>query len=96
MEFNAIINKILRHDAESRKRCLLIRTYNVPPLNEVCGLLEWVNNTTGLRHILVKLYKEVGKYVTGKELKSLMPSLHSSLENKMNMYKEKLLFSYQY
>ena len=45
----------------------------------------------GLPHILVKLYKEVGKYVTGKELKSLMPSLHSSLENKMNMYKEKLL-----
>ncbi|XP_012937158.1 serine/threonine-protein kinase ATR [Aplysia californica] len=91
MEFNAIINKFLRRDAESRKRRLLIRTYTVTPLNEECGLIEWVNNTTGLRHILVKLYKEKGLYMSGKELKALMPSLHSSLETKMTIYKEKLL-----
>lgn len=30
------------------------------PLNEECGIIEWVNNTAGLRHILTKLYKERG------------------------------------
>lgn len=50
----------LRKDAESRRRELHIRTYAVIPLNEECGIIEWVNNTAGLRHILNKLYKERG------------------------------------
>ena len=29
------------------------------PLNEECGLLEWVQNTHGLRNILTKIYKYV-------------------------------------
>ena len=29
----------------------------VIPLNEECGLLEWVQNTHGLRNILTKIYK---------------------------------------
>ena len=29
------------------------------PLNEECGLLEWVQNTHGLRNILSKIYKYV-------------------------------------
>lgn len=33
-----------------------IRTYAVIPLNEECGLIEWVKNTIGLRHILLKAY----------------------------------------
>jgi len=32
----------------------------VIPLNEECGLLEWVQNTTGLRHILNKILQEKG------------------------------------
>ncbi|KAL8187826.1 UNVERIFIED_CONTAM: hypothetical protein K2H54_056449, partial [Gekko kuhli] len=58
MEFNSLINKCLRKDAESRRRELHIRTYAVIPLNEECGIIEWVNNTAGLRNILIKLYKE--------------------------------------
>ncbi|RUS83841.1 hypothetical protein EGW08_008382 [Elysia chlorotica] len=91
MEFNTIINRFLHRDAESRKRRLLIRTYTVTPLNEECGLIEWVNNTTGLRNILVSIYKEQGFYMSGKELKANMPALHSDLEAKMKIYKEKLL-----
>ncbi|XP_044146292.1 serine/threonine-protein kinase ATR isoform X2 [Bufo gargarizans] len=58
MEFNSLINKCLRKDAESRRRELHIRTYAVIPLNDECGIIEWVNNTAGLRNILIKLYKE--------------------------------------
>ncbi|KAL5004570.1 hypothetical protein ScPMuIL_018026 [Solemya velum] len=91
MEFNAIVNKFLRKDPESRKRQLHIRTYTVIPLNEECGLIEWVNNTSGLRHILMKLYKEKGMYTSGRELKAMMPSLQSSIETKLQIYKQKLL-----
>ena len=50
------------------------------PLNEECGLLEWVNNTQGLRHIVTKLYKEGGSMMSGKELKAVMPPLSSDIE----------------
>jgi serine/threonine-protein kinase ATR len=42
MEFNSIVNKLLMKDPESRRRQLRIRTYAVVPLNEECGILEWV------------------------------------------------------
>ena len=35
-----------------------IRTFAVVPLSEDCGLIEWVPNTTGLRYILIDLYKK--------------------------------------
>jgi Phosphatidylinositol 3- and 4-kinase len=37
-----------------------IRTYSVVPLNEECGLIEWVPNTVALRGILAKLYDARG------------------------------------
>lgn len=57
---SGFVSQCLRKDAESRRRDLHIRTYAVIPLNEECGIIEWVNNTAGLRHILTKLYKEKG------------------------------------
>jgi serine/threonine-protein kinase ATR len=84
MEFNTMLNRLLKKDPSCRRRnlCILtpldnegnfvlpsllffntghvntidIRTYGVIPLNEECGLIEWVPNTTGLRHILNQHY----------------------------------------
>ncbi|XP_049596564.1 serine/threonine-protein kinase ATR [Syngnathus scovelli] len=90
MEFNCLINKCLRKDAESRRRELHIRTYAVIPLNEECGIIEWVNNTAGLRHILTRLYKERGVYLSGKELKKMILPKNTPLEEKLRMHKEVL------
>ncbi|XP_041809950.1 serine/threonine-protein kinase ATR [Chelmon rostratus] len=90
MEFNCLINKCLRKDAESRRRELHICTYAVIPLNEECGIIEWVNNTSGLRHILTKLYKERGIYLSGKELRKLMLPKTAPFEEKLRIHKEVL------
>lgn len=37
-----------------------IRTYAVTPLNDECGLCQWVNNTLPLRGILQKFYTAKG------------------------------------
>jgi phosphatidylinositol kinase/protein kinase (PI-3 family) len=37
-----------------------IRTYAVTPLNDECGLCQWVNNTIPLRNILQKVYSSKG------------------------------------
>ncbi|KAM5163022.1 serine/threonine-protein kinase ATR [Mantella aurantiaca] len=91
MEFNSLINKCLRKDAESRRRELHIRTYAVIPLNDECGIIEWVNNTAGLRNILIKLYKERGIYMSGKELRQCMLPKGAPLQDKLKIFKETLL-----
>jgi serine/threonine-protein kinase ATR len=52
MEFNTVINRLLQHDLEGRRRNLRLRTYAVVCLNEECGILEWVGNTTCIRHLI--------------------------------------------
>lgn len=47
MDFNSMINKLLQADGEARQRQLRIRTYAVVPLNEKCGIIEWVCERTG-------------------------------------------------
>ncbi|XP_030832739.1 serine/threonine-protein kinase ATR-like [Strongylocentrotus purpuratus] len=94
MEFNGIINKCLRKNVESRRRELYIRTYTVIPLNEECGLIEWVSNTAGLRPILHKIYREKGLYTSGSELKAMIPSLSAPIDEKLNIFENKLMPRY--
>lgn len=49
--------------AEGRADGADIRTYAVMPLNEECGLLEWVSNTVPLKGILESGYARHGKKV---------------------------------
>lgn len=60
MEFNNIVNQLLSCESESRQRRLNIRLYSVAPLNEECGIIEWVPNLVGLRPVLNKIYKQQG------------------------------------
>lgn len=60
MEFNSMINRSLKRDAESSRRQLYIRTYAVTPLNEECGIIEWVDGLKTIRDILLGLYKTRG------------------------------------
>jgi serine/threonine-protein kinase ATR len=62
MEFCAVLNRLLSRDEQSRKRRLYLRTFSVIPLSEDCGIIEWVPNTTGLRHVMQQLYIEEGVF----------------------------------
>ena len=88
MEFNQLINRYLVRDPESRKRNLHIRTYAVIPLNEECGLIEWIPNLIGLRHILNKIYKEKGMITSNTDLKRLMPQLRDTLARKKEIFQK--------
>ncbi|KAI1121226.1 phosphatidylinositol 3 [Nemania abortiva] len=60
MEFNGMINRSLKRDADSSRRQLYIRTYAVTPLNEECGIIEWVEGLKTLRDILLNIYRSRG------------------------------------
>lgn len=72
MEFNAMINRSLKKDAESSKRRLYIKTYAVTPLNEECGLIEWVDNLKTLREILLNSYKQKNVPINYSDLRNLL------------------------
>ncbi len=88
MEFNQLVNRYLVRDPESRKRNLHIRTYGVVPLNEDCGLIEWIPNLIGLRIVLTKIYKEKGLGMSQGELKKKIPHLKDTLLKKRELFEK--------
>ncbi|KAF7302261.1 hypothetical protein MIND_00793200 [Mycena indigotica] len=71
MDFNAILNKLLKSNSESRRRQLRIRTYGVVTLNEECGFIQWVPNTTPLRPVLMKRYDAMRIKSWGPEMNEI-------------------------
>ncbi|KAF2357789.1 Phosphatidylinositol 3-/4-kinase catalytic domain [Trinorchestia longiramus] len=68
----------------------LVTGQGVVPLNEECGLLEWVHDLHGLRCVLHKIYREKGIYMPAAELKLYMCKQDVSLETKLDIFINKL------
>ncbi|KAG5983170.1 hypothetical protein E4U55_000604 [Claviceps digitariae] len=90
MEFNGIINRSLKRDAESSRRQLYIRTYAVVPLNEECGIIEWVPGIKTMRDILLSLYTSQKIYPDYNLLKQLMDDACTS-ESKIRIFTDDVL-----
>ncbi|EMD40504.1 hypothetical protein CERSUDRAFT_44292 [Gelatoporia subvermispora B] len=75
MEFNGIINKLLKSNSDSRRRQLHIRTYGVVTLNEECGFIQWVPNTTPVRPILLSGYERRKAKHWSPEMSSLFAKI---------------------
>ncbi|ODN03482.1 Serine/threonine-protein kinase atr [Orchesella cincta] len=90
MEVNNVVNWYLNQITESSQRRLHVRTFSVVPLNEECGLLEWVPNLQGLRPILLSLYKEKNITPNNRDLRCTI-ELHDTLEVKMEKFVEKMV-----
>ncbi|KAK3703151.1 serine/threonine-protein kinase M1 [Vermiconidia calcicola] len=72
MEFNGIINRALKRDAESSKRRLYIKTYAVTPLSEESGIIEWVEGIKPIRDILLGIYARKGVRPNYPDLRKLL------------------------
>ncbi|PSR90721.1 phosphatidylinositol 3 [Coniella lustricola] len=81
MEFNAMINRSLKRDAECSRRQLYIRTYAVTPLNEECGIIEWVDGLKTLRDILLGIYRTRGIAPNYNQLAEMMKEATLSDKN---------------
>lgn len=88
MEFNQLINRYLVRDPDSRKRNLHIRTYGVIPLNEECGLIEWIPNLIGLRPLLNRILREKNLGITTMELRKKIPHLKDTLARKRDLFEK--------
>ncbi|GMF47260.1 unnamed protein product [Phytophthora fragariaefolia] len=82
MEFNSMINKLLKKDQEGRKRKLRLRTYAVVVLNEESGLMEWVRHTKAMRQLIGQIHKTERGYIQPIRL------THEIKERYLNMQKK--------
>ena len=90
LEFNSMISRILKRDAECSKRRLYIKTYAVTPLNEECGLIEWVDGLRTLRDILLEIYKQKGIVVDYGKIKDVLAEV-SADSSKISMFTDDTL-----
>lgn len=90
MEFNGMINRALKRDAESSRRQLYIRTYAVTPLNEECGIIEWVDGLKTLRDILLGIYKTRGIAPNYGQISNMMKDAVTSNAN-IKLFTEQIL-----
>ncbi|KAK5108367.1 hypothetical protein LTR62_008397 [Meristemomyces frigidus] len=81
MDFNGIINRALKREAESSKRRLYIKTYAVTPLSEESGTLEWVEGIKPMRDILIGAYSRKGQKIDYHHIKALLEQHKSPAEN---------------
>ncbi|XP_053684897.1 serine/threonine-protein kinase ATR-like [Sabethes cyaneus] len=86
MEFNAVVKQYLYQDPDAKHRRLNIRTYAVLPLNEECGIIEWVENLSTFRNILCTYYKQRGKGLPSKELRNYNFKRHEPLQTKKDAF----------
>jgi serine/threonine-protein kinase ATR len=62
MDVAAVLNRLFLAEGVSRRRGLKLRRFAVIPLTEDCGLIQWVNNTKGLRYCVQEAYTAEGMY----------------------------------
>ena len=102
MEFNTAVNRLFKDDAEARRRNLKLRTYAVVCLNEECGILEWVNNTSCLRHLIAEAhsyhphdYGTVNSKEIYKPFVELQTNQADNLEELVRGYRQLILDDYK-
>nr|QDO16497.1 serine/threonine-protein kinase ATR [Crypthecodinium cohnii] len=74
MMFGCMLNQLLEQSSAARKRNLQLVTFNVVILEEKCGLIEWVSNTKGMRHLIDDLWKKLrpGQQQMVRDIKTIL------------------------
>jgi serine/threonine-protein kinase ATR len=75
MEFDTMINRALKRDTEASKRRLYIKTYGVTPLNEECGVIEWVDGLKPIRDIMFNTYRNRGVEINYTKIRDHLNSV---------------------
>ncbi|KII70783.1 Serine/threonine-protein kinase atr [Thelohanellus kitauei] len=91
MEFNSLVNKLLDKNPKSRKRNLRIHLYAVVPLNDECGILEWVEKTVSYRSVVNKLYAERKLGIPLEKIKEMYNSTQRLPDALLKMFTERVL-----
>ena len=68
-----------------------VRTFAVLPINEECGLIEWVPNTNTIRNVISKQYRMKGVSISSDKLKTWRDKASVDMNNLKDYYINDLL-----
>lgn len=73
MEFGSFINRLLNRDKRSRQKALSLKTYAVICLDQMFGMIEWVERTSTIGEIVSNIWNRQDKLnpIRSKEKYSL-------------------------
>lgn len=71
MEIFRTIDMQFQSFEQARQRQLTIHSYSVTPLNEYCGIIEWIPNTSSFRSIIQGEYEKNGIQLVIKDIQPL-------------------------
>lgn len=91
MEFNGLVKRYLHQDSEARHRGLTIRTYAAIPLNEECGLVEWLPNLNSFRNICMSIYRMRGLGIPDRMMRKYLIPKSDPIEKKRSVFTNILL-----
>ncbi|KAK4536577.1 hypothetical protein CDCA_CDCA09G2602 [Cyanidium caldarium] len=94
MDLLTVVNWLLRKAPEARQRALALRTYAVLPLNEECGILEWVPQLVPLRAAVSALHKALGHRTGSAEIRAAYESVakeNNAPDAKVRFFRDWLL-----
>lgn len=72
--------RFLNTNFANLKTKFCIKIFAVTPLNDECGVIEWVEHTTSFRTILLKSYKKLGISIAIRDLKDILSMQITSFE----------------
>jgi ataxia telangiectasia mutated family protein len=93
----SIIHTCLERSKEARKRGLGIRTYQVVPIQPLCGVLEWIEDSVPIGEYLTNAHDSYastmgqGLYTSGEareRMKKEMDRENSTVDSKLAVYRE--------
>jgi len=89
MEYCGMVNRLLKKDADARKRRLHIPTFCVLPLNDDSGIIEWVNGVIPMRNCIENAVK--GNGLTHAQLKVLKEKGDANPKLRLRIFVEDIL-----
>ena len=97
MEYCVTSNRLWRASPDCQRRGVSMSTYAVTCLNEVCGIMEWLGNTSGFRGELTSIYRSLGEpdpVLTTRNVRRQYEALQSSsasMDEKVTKYRSRIL-----
>ncbi|CAI2381037.1 unnamed protein product [Moneuplotes crassus] len=82
MEYANLVNKVLDQDFESLQRNLRMDLFSIVPLNRICGLIEWIDDTLTIKSVVTDYWKKEGIKLDMQDVKKL------AAENKGNTHED--------
>lgn len=91
MEVASLMNTLFLTDSEARRKQFALRRYCIAALVDDCAIIEWVDDSSPLRHVVTHCYGMDGSGVRISQVKAWQAKVDNKSITKMEMFERHIL-----